>query len=64
MAAGGRGPPVTITTSPIRLKPKNFSASATLRLTQPCETFVWPWLVTDHGAACTYSPLSVMWTSE
>src|SRR5262249_24029756 len=61
--AGGRGPPATITTSPIRLKSKKACASAGLRLMQPCDTLAFPWWETDHGAAWTYSPLSEMWTS-
>src|SRR6516165_4381664 len=61
---GGRGPPTTFTMSPTRLKLKNCSALAGLTLMQPCDTLVLPCAATDHGAACTYSPLSGICTSE
>src|SRR5262249_54878367 len=62
--SGGLGPPTTQTTSPTRLNAKNFNASVGLRLMQPWETFGCPGEDTDHGGACTYSPLSLMCTSE
>ena len=40
----------------------NAVAFSGLRLMQPCETLSTPWSPTDHGAACTYSPLSEMCT--
>ncbi len=61
---GGRGPSRIWMTSPARLKWKKVSARAGLRLTQPCETFSTPWTEMSHGAACTYSPLSEMCTSQ
>lgn len=61
---GGRGPSTISTTSPTRLKRKKVSARAALRFTQPCDTLMNPWSLTDHGAAWTYSPLSEIWTSQ
>ena len=62
--AGGRGPSTIWMMSPARLKWKKVSARAGLRLTQPCETFSTPWTEMSQGAACTYSPLSEMCTSQ
>ena len=62
--AGDRGPSTIWMTSPTRLKWKKVSARAGLRLTQPCETFSTPCSEMSQGAACTYSPLSEMWTSQ
>jgi hypothetical protein len=62
--SGGLTPSITSMTSPTRLKWKKVSALAGPKLTQPWETFSKPWSETLQGAACTYSPLSEMWTSQ
>ena len=61
---GGRGVPVTSTMSPRWLQLKNHSAFSLLRLMQPCETLSRPWAPTDHGAACTYSPVEEICVSQ
>jgi hypothetical protein len=62
--SGGLTPSITSMMSPTRLKWKKASALAGPKLTQPWETFSKPWSATLQGAACTYSPLSEMWTSQ
>src|SRR3954468_24432262 len=47
----------TSTTSPGWEKLKNQAARSVERLMQPWETLSLPWDATDHGAACTISPL-------
>jgi hypothetical protein len=61
---GGLLPSITSMMSPTRLKWKKASALAGPKLTQPWETFSKPCSETLQGAACTYSPLSEMWTSQ
>lgn len=51
--------PTTLTTSPSRTVSKNHSALSVLIPVQPWLTLALPWDPTDHGAACTYSPLQV-----
>src|SRR5438270_8106783 len=48
---------VISTASPGWEKPKNHVAFAVDRLTQPWDTLLCPCCATDHGAACTNSPL-------
>ena len=49
--------------SPGREKSKNQAARSVDMLMQPCDTLVLPCWATDHGAACTNSPLSEMRTA-
>jgi hypothetical protein len=53
---GRLGEPLTSTTSPRRVWPKNQAALAVERLTQPWETLAEPWEPVDQGAAWTNSP--------
>src|SRR3954467_11220138 len=54
---------LTSTTSPGWEKCMNQAARSVARLMQPCETLELPCCATDHGAACTNSPLLEMRTA-
>src|SRR3954453_17060318 len=54
---------LTSTTSPGWAKLKNHAARWVERLMQPCDTLRRPCCPTDHGAACTNSPLFEMRTA-
>jgi len=55
-----RSVPVTVMTSPIRVRPKSQAPIFSETLTQPWETLTWPCLPSDHGAAWMNEPLHVM----